>query len=185
MAKQTVGAPPQDSKSTYLRLIAKQQMRPGEDSPLSKISDQPRNSAATSHKKFREAERVLMKTTPRPQKGLATSERNNHPCKPSFAIKSDKETLLTQRVTTSQRNTQEKQMFEAPHTHQAQRRGTQRKGAGPNLVGGGTAPGTNTGRRVQRQPEAGDPARRPGTKPTRRRQSLCYDRGLRKNTVPT
>ena len=185
MAKQMVGAPPQDSKSTYLRLKAKQHMRPGEDSPLSKISDQPGNSVATSHKKFREAEGGWMKTTPRPQKGLATSERNNHPCKPSFAIKSDKETLLTHRVTTSRRNTQEKPTFEAPHTHQAQRRGTQREGAGPNLVEVGTAPWTNAGRRIQRQPEAGDPARRPGTKPNRRRESLRYDRGLRKNTVPT
>ena len=116
VAKQTVGAPPQDSKSTYPRLIAKQQMRPGKDSPLSKISDQPGNSAATSHKKFREAEGGRMNTTTRPQKGLATSQRNNHQCKPSFAIKSNKKTLLTQRVTTSRRNTQEKQMVEAP-TH--------------------------------------------------------------------
>ena len=35
-AKQTEGAQPQDKKSTYLRLIAKQQMRL-EDSPLSNI----------------------------------------------------------------------------------------------------------------------------------------------------
>ena len=56
VAKQTVGAPPQDIKSTYPRLIANQQMRPGEDSPLSKISDKSGNSAATSHKKYREVE---------------------------------------------------------------------------------------------------------------------------------
>ena len=37
VAKQTEGAQPQDKKSTYLRLIAKQQMRLGEDSPLSNI----------------------------------------------------------------------------------------------------------------------------------------------------
>ena len=36
-AKQTEGAQPQDKKSTYLKLIAKQQMRLGEESPLSNI----------------------------------------------------------------------------------------------------------------------------------------------------
>ena len=56
VAKHTVGAQPQDSKSTYLRLIAQQQMRPGEDSPLSKNNDKRGKSAATSHKKFRRSE---------------------------------------------------------------------------------------------------------------------------------
>ena len=36
-AKQTEGVQPQDKKSNYLRLIAKQQLRLGEDSPLSNI----------------------------------------------------------------------------------------------------------------------------------------------------
>ena len=54
------------SKSAYLRLIAKQQMRPGEDSPLSKHSDKPGNSAATSHKKFRQSDGGRMNATTRP-----------------------------------------------------------------------------------------------------------------------
>ena len=114
VAKQTVGAQPEDSKVTYLRLIAEQQMRPGEDSPLAKSSDKPGKSAATSHKKFRQTEGGRMNTTTRPQKRVTTSERNNHQCKTSIAIKSDKKTLLTQRVTTSRRKTQEKQTVEAP-----------------------------------------------------------------------
>ena len=37
--------------------------------------------------------------------------------------------------------------------------------------------------KTQRQPEAGEPALGPGTKPTRRRERLRDDRGLRKNTA--
>ena len=37
--------------------------------------------------------------------------------------------------------------------------------------------------KTQRQPEVGEPALRPGTKPTRRRERLRDDRGLRKNTA--
>ena len=43
-------------------------MRPGEDSPLAKLSDKSGNSAATSHKKFRQTEGGRMNTTTRPQK---------------------------------------------------------------------------------------------------------------------
>ena len=63
VAKHTVGAQPQDSKSTYLRLIAQQQMRPGEDSPLSKNNDKQGKSTATSDKKFRRSEGWRMNTT--------------------------------------------------------------------------------------------------------------------------
>ena len=46
-----------------------------------------------------------MNTTTRPQYGWLYRKRNHHQCKPLFAIKRDKNTLLTQRVTTSRRNT--------------------------------------------------------------------------------
>ena len=49
----------------------------------------------------------------------------------------------------------------------------------------GQPPGPTHAKKTQSQSEAGDPARRPGAKPTRRRESLHHDRGLRKNTVPT
>ena len=95
---------------------------------------------------------------------MATSERNNHQCNPSFTIKSDEKTYLTQRVTTTRRNTQEKwrqrprseQRVEAP-THRAPRSGTQREGAGPILLEGGIATRTIAGRRTLFQPEEGYP----------------------------
>ena len=85
-------------------------------SPLAKVSDKPDKSAATSHKKRRPTEGGRRSTTICHQKGLAKSESNNQHCKPSFAIKRDKKTLLTQRVTTTRRKTQEEETGEA-HTH--------------------------------------------------------------------
>ena len=80
-------------------------------------------------------------------------------------IKSDEKTHFTQRVTTSRRNTQEKQRQRpllrvnggSPHTHRAPKSGTQSEGAGPLLLEGGIATGTTAGRRTQLQPEEGDP----------------------------
>ena len=57
--------------------------------------------------------------------------------------------------------------MEASHTNQIQRRGTQGKGAGPTREKAGQPPGPtqakahNASQSPQRQPEAGDPARRP------------------------
>ena len=51
-AKQTEGAQPQDKKSTYLRLIAKQQLRLGEDSPMSNIKkNQARQGRSSKQQK--------------------------------------------------------------------------------------------------------------------------------------
>ena len=58
-----------DSQSVYIRHIARQQLSPGEDSPLAKLSDKPGNSAATSHKECRQTEGGRRNTTSRPQKG--------------------------------------------------------------------------------------------------------------------
>ena len=85
-------------------------------SPLAKLSDKPDKSAATSHKKRRPTKGGRRGTMIRHQEGLAKPERNNQQCKPSFAIKRAKKTLLTQRVTTSRRKTQEEETGEA-HTH--------------------------------------------------------------------
>ena len=64
VAKETVGAQPQDSKSTYQRLIVWQQMRPGEDSPPSNNkSDKQDKSAAASNKKGRRSEGGRRNTT--------------------------------------------------------------------------------------------------------------------------
>ena len=93
VAKPTVGVQPQASTATYLRLKAKQQKRPGEDSPLAKTSDKPVKSADTSHQKCRQSEGGRKKMTARPQNGVATSGKKNHQGNPSFAIKSDKDTL--------------------------------------------------------------------------------------------
>ena len=51
-----------------------------------------------------------------------------------------------------------------PHTTSSEKRNSERRRR-TNLLEGGTATGTSTGRRTQSQPEGGDPARRPGTQP--------------------
>ena len=91
VAKPMVGVQPQASTATYLRLKAKQQKRPGEDSPLSKTSDKPVKSAAT-----RSADNPKEDVRRRrldPKKGWQHQKRKNHQGNPSFAIKSDKDTL--------------------------------------------------------------------------------------------
>ena len=56
-----------DSQPAPRRAIAKQQMRPGEDSPPAKLSDKPGKSAATIHQKWRQTERGRRYTTTRTQ----------------------------------------------------------------------------------------------------------------------
>ena len=83
----------QASTATYLRLKAKQQKRPGEDSPLSKTSDKPVKSAPPITRSANNPKEDVRRRLLDPKKGVATSERKNHQGNPSFAIKSDKDTL--------------------------------------------------------------------------------------------
>ena len=89
-----------------------------------------------------------------------------------------------QRVTTSRRNTAKEHGGSLPHQPGPEKRNPRRRSR-TDPWEGGTATHTNACRSTQRQPEAGDPAIRPIGKPTRRRESKCHDRRLRKNTVPT
>ena len=90
-----------------------------------------------------------------------------------------------QRVATSRRKTEEKEHGGSlPHQPGPEKRNPGRRSR-TDPWEGGTAARTNACRSPQQQPEAGDPARRPIVKPTRRRESNRHDRGLRKNTVPT
>ena len=115
-AQQTVDAQPQGQPVSTLKAHSEAAAEARRRSPLAKLSDKPDKRAATSHKKRRPTEGGRRITTIHHLEGLAKSERNNQQCKPSFAIKRDKKTLLTQRVTTSQRKTHEEETGEA-HKH--------------------------------------------------------------------
>ena len=141
--------------------------------------DQQDQSAATSHNKFRRSDEGCRNTT---QKR-----------KPTNAGKSGEKTHSTQRVDTSRRNTQgnrkqsprSEQRWEVPmHTSpwegepnaKAHNQTRQKKGKPPVRL-----------QAEEHSPDLryGTPTRRPVTKPSRRKEGLHYDRGLRKNTVPT
>ena len=72
-----------------------------------------------------------------------------------------------------------------PHTHLAPRRGTQGEDAGSNLLEGVSLRNHSKPKNTAPTRVKGLATRRPRTKPTKMRESLRYDRGRRKNTVPT
>ena len=106
-----------------------------------------------------------------PLNGRLHRKRNHLQWKPSFAINSDKRHYWPQRVTTSRRQTEEKEHGGSlPHQPGPEKRNPG-LGSRTDPWEGWTAVRTNASRSPQCQPEAGDPALRPKVKPTQRRES--------------
>ena len=89
--------------------------------PLAKLSDKPGKGVAT-RSSDKPKEDVQIRWLDPKMGGYIRKETTTNVNLRSRS--SDKKTLLTQRVTTSRRNTYEKETVEASHTNQVQRRGT-------------------------------------------------------------